>query len=123
MYIYFPSTLLDTDGYETVLNNLTELEGTLEMAVKACESMSNDSDIVPADGSTGGSTGGSDDGSTEDNFLTSNQSDDDNEFEICDKNGKKVSICHKGKTICISVNAIWQHLEQHEEDYKGTCDD
>ena len=233
MYIYFPITLLDTDGYETVLNNLTELEGTLQMAVEACESFNNVSDAPSTggstdgstggstdgstggstdgstggstdgstdgstggstdgssggstdgstdgstggstdgstggstegstdgstggstDGSTGGSTGGSTDGSTggstdgsaggstggstdgstggstevsndsstDDNSFTSNES--ENEFEICDKNGKKVSICHKGKTICISVNAIWQHLEQHEEDYKGTCED
>ncbi len=45
MYIYFPITLLDTDGYETVLNNLTELEGTLQMAVEACESF-NDSSVA-----------------------------------------------------------------------------
>ncbi len=216
MYIYFPITLLDTDGYKTVLNNLTELEGTLQMAVQACESFSESSDdtfdessndgsddgsngvtdsgsdegsnggsgdgsnggsgdgsddgsnSVSDDGSDGvsddgtddgsdegsndgsddgsngvtdsgsdeGSNGGSDDGSDEgsdgesddisgsssddNNFTDDNQS--DNEYKYCDKNSKKVYICHKGKTICVSVNAIFGHM-QHEEDFIGTCDD
>jgi hypothetical protein len=34
-----------------------------------------------------------------------------------------VVICHKGITICISVNALWQHMNQHEEDYIGSCND
>jgi hypothetical protein len=191
MYIYFPITLLDTDGYETVLNNLTELEGTLQMAVEACESF-NDSSGGGSDGGSGGgsddaadggsddgsdngstegsdggsndgSNGGSDDGSDDDsddssdddseddsdddsedssddssdddseddsdddseddNFEESNENDDDNGYKFCDKNNKKVYICHKGKTICISVNAIWGHMQHHEEDFLGTCDD
>ena len=240
MFIYFPIILLDTDGYETELNNLTELEGTLEMAVKACESFNadsdgssgaesdsgsdsgsdgssgddgssdgsdgdsgagssdgsdgssgaesdsgsdggsdgssgddsdNGSDDSSADdgssdgsdgssgaesdsGSDGGSDGssgddsdnGSDDSSADDgssdgsdgssgaesdsgsdsgsvNVAETEQSDDDNGFKFCDKNSKKVYICHKGKTICVSVNAIWGHMNHHEEDYLGTCED
>ena len=185
MYIYFPITLLDTDGYETVLNNLTELEGTLQMAVEACESFNDSSNGGADDGSTGGSsdgsvdgsddgstgssadggsTGGSDDGSDDgpdddesaddsdndsDNGSDDDSSDDDsdddgsdddsddesdddivtsdnqndNGYKFCDKNSKKVYICHKGKTICVSVNAIWGHLQHHEEDFLGTCDD
>ncbi len=63
MYIYFPITLLDTDGYETVLNNLTELEGTLQMAVEACESFSEASIADSTNGLIGGSNGGADGGS------------------------------------------------------------
>ena len=55
-YIYFPITLLDTDGVATVLNGLTELEGTQQKAVEACAGINDD-------GSGGGSDGGSDDGS------------------------------------------------------------
>ena len=156
MYVYFPITLLDTDGVETALYSLTELEGTLQMAVEACESFNNGSgegldggsddgsddgsDGGSDDGSDGGSDDGSDDGSDnssddgsddgsdggsgDDTFADGNQSDDDDiEYEFCDKNNKKVYICHKGKTICVSVNAIWGHMEHHEEDFLGTCDD
>ena len=147
MFIYFPIIMLDTDGNETVLNNLTELEGTLQMAVEACESFSDGSDDTfgggsdsgSDDGSNGGSDDGSDAGSDEgsdsgsddgsgsssddDNFTDGNQSDNDNGFKFCDKNSKKVYICHKGKTICVSVNAIWGHMQHHEEDFLGTCDD
>ena len=45
------------------------------------------------------------------------------EFEYCDDKNKKVYVCHNGQTICISVNAIWTHLNNHEDDYKGKCDD
>jgi len=48
--------------------------------------------------------------------------DDEDEYEYCDSKKKKVYICHKGKTICVSVNAIWGHLNQHEEDFLGRCD-
>ncbi|MGI9531684.1 hypothetical protein [Lutimonas sp.] len=247
MFIYFPIVLLDTDGNETILNNLTELEGTLEMAVQACESFNDASDGSSDDGSDGssddgsdgessdasdsgsddgsdgssgdasdgssddgsdggssdasdsgsddgsdsssgdgsddgssdgseggssdasnsgsddgsdGSSGdgsddgsdsssgdGSDDGSSDgsddesegsseegseeesedDIILESSQGgdddDDDSGYKFCDKNNKKVYICHKGKTICVSVNAIWGHLQHHEEDFLGTCDD
>jgi len=45
------------------------------------------------------------------------------DYDYCDDNNKKVYICHKGETICISINAIWAHLNNHEEDYLGQCDD
>ena len=189
-YIYFPITLLDTDGNETVLNDLTELEGTLSMAVEACAGMSDGSPDggtsgggtddgtnggtgggtdggsgSGSDDSTGGSTGGSsdggsddgsdddgsdddssDDGSDDDDSDDDDSDDDDsddddsddddsdeedfeessegsNGYQYCDKNGKKVLICHKGNTICISVNAIWGHMQHHEEDYFGNCVD
>ena len=169
MFIYFPIILLDTDGYETVLNDLTELEGTLQMAVEACDSFNEGLDDTSGDGSTGGSDDssadspvdgsndqsgdgsddtsgeesgdgsdsgssdgsddssgddsniGSDDGSDNDSFEESNENDDG--YKYCDKNNKKVYICHKGKTICVSVNAIWGHMYHHEEDFLGTCDD
>jgi hypothetical protein len=156
MYIYFPITLLDTDGVETVLNNLTELQGTLQMAVEACKSFSdgsddgsdNDTGDSSDDGSDDDTGDGSDDGTGDSSDDDSDDgtgdssdddsddgtgdgsddgsgdsSDDDNGFKFCDKNSKKVYICHKGKTICVSVNAIWGHLQQHEEDFLGTCED
>lgn len=205
-YIRFPITLLDTDGNPTVLENLEELEGTLQMAVEACEGMDND----PADGSGGsddgsggsggsgdGSDGGSDDGSggsgdgsedgsndgsedgsndgsddgsndgsdggsnddsgesddddsdddsddgddedesdgddddesdddddeSDDEYEAEASDDNPNGYEYCDKKSKKVVICHKGITICISVNALWGHMQHHEEDYLGSCVD
>ena len=45
----------------------------------------------------------------------------DGKYEYCHKNNKKVNICHKGKTICISINAIWGHISNHSEDYLGSC--
>ncbi len=233
-YIYFPITLLDTDGNKTVLNDLTELEGTLNMAVEACEGMNDGTSGggtesgtgtggtgtdggTSADGGTGteggsgtdgsggstgsdggtgtdgsdggagttsadegstgttssdgsgestgsdngsestGSDGGSDggtgtdnsgdgssggdssngdddsgdesdddgyddDGDDDDDFVEVSESDDDG-YQYCDKKAKKVVICHKGVTICISVNAIWGHMQHHEEDYFGKCED
>lgn len=39
--------------------------------------------------------------------------------------GKKVAICHKGKSLCISHCAIEQHLREHDEtgaqDTLGAC--
>jgi len=52
-----------------------------------------------------------------------NDNDNSNSYEYCDKKDKKVYICHKGKTICISVNAIWKHMEHHKDDHLGSCDD
>lgn len=46
---------------------------------------------------------------------------DDDGYQYCGPNKKKVSICHKGKTICVSVNAIWGHKTRHKEDYLGKC--
>ncbi|MBO3696889.1 FG-GAP-like repeat-containing protein [Roseivirga sp. E12] len=41
--------------------------------------------------------------------------------ETMDKwDGKKVHICHKGRTLCISVNAVADHLMEHG-DALGTC--
>jgi hypothetical protein len=94
--IYFPITLLDTDGEETIIYNLEELKGTLIYALDACDDVNDDDD---------------------------DDSDDDYDYEYCDKNGKKVYICHKGNTICVSVNAIWGHINQHDEDYLGQCND
>jgi hypothetical protein len=45
------------------------------------------------------------------------------DYEYCGKKNKKVYICHEGKTICVSVNAIWGHMAHHKDDYLGTCDD
>lgn len=45
------------------------------------------------------------------------------DYDFCDDKNKKVYICHKGKTICISINAIWGHINNHEDDYIGKCDD
>ncbi len=61
-YIYFPITLLDTEGNPTVLYNLAELEGTLTMAVEACAGMNDGSDGGTDGGTDGGSDGGSDGG-------------------------------------------------------------
>jgi hypothetical protein len=36
------------------------------------------------------------------------------------KNGK-VLVCHNGKTICISSNAVGSHLSNHSSDYLGPC--
>ena len=157
VFIDFPIILLDTEGQETELNSLTELEGTLQMAVMACDGFKDESEGDTVDGSEGnsgdgsegdsgdesegdsvdgsesdssdesegdsvdGSEGGSNDSSTE--VSEGNSNDDDNGFKYCDKNNKKAYICHKGITICVSVNAIWGHLEHHEEDFLGTCDD
>ncbi len=95
VYIEFPVTLIDGDGVETVINDLTEFEGTLQMIVDACVGFDDDDD----------------------------EDDDNVDYQYCQNNNKKVYICHKGKTICVSINAIWGHLNQHEEDYLGKCDD
>jgi hypothetical protein len=47
--------------------------------------------------------------------------DNNSQYEYCYKNHKKINICHKGKTKCISINAIWGHLTHHSEDYLGSC--
>jgi hypothetical protein len=47
-----------------------------------------------------------------------NENDD---YEYCDDNHKKVNICHNGHTICVSVNAIKAHLDHGDE--LGKCDD
>jgi len=39
----------------------------------------------------------------------------------CGNNNNKVLICHKGKTLCISANAIPAHLTNHGSDFLGNC--
>ena len=63
-----------------------------------------------------------DDNDDDNNDDDSDDDDSDDTYQYCDKNKKKVYICHKGNTICVSVNAIWGHLEHHDEDYLGKCD-
>ncbi|MDH3323691.1 MAG: hypothetical protein OEM04_11915, partial [Flavobacteriaceae bacterium] len=66
-YIYFPIILLDTDGVETELNNLTELEGTLQMAVDACAGFVEDASDTSDDTSgTTDDTSDASDGTAED---------------------------------------------------------
>ncbi len=129
LYIFYPIILLDADGVETELRNLTELEGTLQMAVEACANLNDES----SDGSDNDSNDESDDGNNnndDDDDDDDDESDDDggnndldNGYKYCDKKKKKVSICHKGKTICISVNAIWGHMQHHKDDYLGSCEE
>ena len=45
------------------------------------------------------------------------------DHDYCDDKNKKVYICHNGHTICISINALWGHLNNHEDDYEGKCED
>ena len=40
----------------------------------------------------------------------------------CGNKNKKVLVCHKGNTICISKNAVQTHLNNHG-DYLGNCGD
>ena len=35
----------------------------------------------------------------------------------------KVSVCHKGRTIEVCEEALAAHLENHEDDYAGICDE
>lgn len=46
---------------------------------------------------------------------------DDSEYETCGNKNKKITLCHKGKTLCVSVNAMWGHKNNHREDYLGKC--
>lgn len=118
IYIIFPVILIDVDGLPTEIENITDLEGTLQMALDACGGNGSD------DGNDDGSNDGNDDGSNDGNDDGSNDGDEDNyDFDFCHSNNKKVYICHKGQTICVSINAIWGHTNQHEEDYLGQCDE
>ena len=105
-FIVYPVTLVDVDGVETVINDYPDLEGVLTMAVDACQG--NDDSDDDSDGDDGDDDSGDDDS-------------DDIEYEYCGNNNKKVVICHNGQTICISINAIWGHMQHHEDDYFGTC--
>ncbi|QCX38833.1 hypothetical protein FF125_10450 [Aureibaculum algae] len=108
---YFPITLTDYEGNKTQLDNLDDLEGTLELAVEVCSGADDNSD--------------SDSDNSSDTDTDVNQDDNDgsdNGYTWCDKNQKKVSVCHNGNNICISVNALYQHLSQHSDCYLGPCD-
>ncbi len=93
-YIFFPITLLDGDGVETIINDLVELEGTLQMAVDACAGFNNDDsngdpdaddnndDLDEDDDSDHNSNHDSDDNSDDDsdsNHDSDNSSDDDSD--------------------------------------------
>ncbi|MDX5586472.1 MAG: hypothetical protein QNK20_16420 [Aureibaculum sp.] len=105
--MYFPITLIDSEGEVTQLADLTALEGTLQMALDACEGNGDDDDD-------------NNDNDGDDNNV--NEGDNDVPWDFCHENNKKVYICHKGKTICVSINAIWGHTNQHVEDYLGQCE-
>ena len=83
--IDFPFELIGADNGVTIIDNLTELEETLQIVVDACRG--------------------------------------EVDYDFCDDKNKKVYICHKGQTLCISINAIWGHINNHEDDYIGKCDD
>ena len=112
-YILFPVILTDAEGVETTIESTEQLEGTLQMALDACHGSDGDS-TGGNDGDNG--TGGTDGGNTGDE-----NSNGDETNGACHPNSKKVTICHKGINICVSVNAIWGHLNQHKEDYLGSC--
>lgn len=112
-FITYPVTIVDLDGNETVIRDYPDLEGILTMLVEACQGDSDDGDDDGDDDDGDGDDGDGDDGDG-----------DDIDYEYCgngkNKN-KKVVICHKGQTICISINAIWGHMAHHSEDYFGSC--
>ena len=140
--LIYPISLMDDEGGTTQLWDLEALVGTLEMALDACGGNGDDN---TGDDNTGDNTGddntgdnsgdddtgdnsGDDDtgdNSGDDNTGDNSGDDDDDDnvvYDFCHKNNKKVYICHKGNTICVSVNAIWGHLTQHEEDFLGQCE-
>ena len=150
-YIFFPVILTDFEGEQTTIRSIEELEGTLQMALDACneggDDDNSDDDVTggsdgdnTGDDSTGGtdgdnagddSTGGTDGdnagdngtGGTDGGTTGDENSNGDGTNGACHPNSKKVTICHKGINICVSVNAIWGHLNQHQEDYLGSCID
>ena len=115
-YVRFPVTLLDSEGIETQVHSLEDLENIVHLALEVCYG-DDDSDDSDDDSEN-------DDDNDEDNDDNDETDEDDSDdtYQYCDKNKKKVYICHKGNTICVSVNAIWGHLEHHDEDYLGKCD-
>ncbi len=159
-YIHFPIILIDVDGVETVINDLTEFEGTLQMLVDACQGGGgdddnddnddsdnddsddddnddsddddsddddsddddSDDDDSDDDDSDDDDSDDNDDSDDDDSDDDNDDSDDDDEYDYCHSNNKKVYICHKGQTICVSINAIWGHIAQHPEDYLGQCE-
>lgn len=109
-YIDLPVVLLDVTGEETTITSLEELKGTLQIAINLCWE---DQVVINNGETTNDGTGASSDTSGTDSGTT--------QYEYCDKNNKKVYICHKGKTICVSINAVWGHLNHHSEDKLGKC--
>lgn len=84
--IDFPLTLLGTNGQETIVNDIPELENILQVAVDTCRDIDDNDD-----------------------------DDDDNDYEYCNDDETKVYICHNGNTICVSINAIQAHLDHGDE--------
>lgn len=41
------------------------------------------------------------------------------DYDYCDTKKKKVNICHNGKTLCVSINALKAHLDHG--DVLGKC--
>jgi len=123
--LLYPISLINDENETTQLWSLEDLVGTLEMALDACNG--NGDDNGGDDSDTGDNSG---DGSTGDNSGDDNNNSGDNDgdnddnvvYDFCHKNNKKVNICHKGQTICVSINAIWGHLNQHGVDYLGQCE-
>ncbi len=100
-FIMYPVTLIDIDGKETEITDYPDLEGVLTMLVDACQRDSDDDDS--------------------DHEGSGNDNHEEIEYEYCGNKNKKVVICHKGNSICISINAIWGHMAHHSEDYLGSC--
>lgn len=118
-YIFFPVILTDAEGVDTTIESTEQLEGTLQMALDACNGSGGD-DGSDDDG-TGDNDGDDSTGGTDGDDTGDENSNGDETNGACHPNSKKVTICHKGINICVSVNAIWGHLNQHQEDYLGSC--
>jgi len=111
-FIIYDVTLVDIDNNYTIITDYPDLEGILTMLVDACTG-DDDGDNNGDDDSDGGDDSDNDDGDH-----------DDIDYEYCGNGNNpnaKVVICHKGQTICISINAIWGHMAHHSEDYFGSC--
>ena len=72
-----------------------------------------------------GNDGSGNDGSGNDgNNDNAGDGNDGVQYEYCgngNNKNKKVTICHNGQTICISINAIWGHMTHHADDFFGSC--
>ncbi len=129
-FIMYPVTLVDTDGVETVITDYPDLEGVLTLAINACENSDGDDDDNDGDNDDD-NDGDNDDDNDDDNNNDNgdDDGDDDNDddgvvYEFCgngNNKNKKITICHNGQTICISINAIWGHMAHHADDYYGSC--
>ena len=55
-------------------------------------------------------------------YIVFGNENDDDDYEYCNDEKTKVSICHKGKnTLCVSINALQAHLDHG--DSIGSCND